>query len=170
MAWQDVQPIVGGSANAKGRVRYKVSLRFGCTVTVPEAVVAACGWKPGERLRLSVGGGELFGKLKLAPDPAGLPVLQKGKAQSFMIKLGRWSQLPAREVDRIAVEHQVEGRALVITLPSHALAVMPSSLAGVVAPRASAAPAGKVDVTERVAGRSGGGGVAMAAGTRTGGR
>jgi len=88
-------------------------------------------------------------------------VLQKGKAQSFMIKLGRWSQLPAREVDRIAVEHQVEGRALVITLPSHALAVAPSNGSS------TGVPASKVDVIERVAGRSGGGGLAMASGTRT---
>lgn len=167
MAWQDVTPIVGNSGNVKTRVRYKVSKKFGCTITFPDNVIQSLGWKLGTRLKLSVGGGELFGKLKLAEDPTALPVVQKGKSTTHFVKLGRWSQLPDREVDRLAVEHQVEGKALIITLPSHALNVAPQAGGGAAA-RPPAAGNGRVDVIEKVAGRNGGGGIGLAAGTRTG--
>lgn len=101
-----------------------------------------------------MGGGELFGKLKLAEDPAGLPVLQKGKSATHMVKLGRWAQLPDREVDRIAVEHQVDGKALVVTLPNHALNVAPAAATAV--PHNPFQTTGrKVDVVEKVVGRNG---------------
>lgn len=164
MAWQDVTPIVGSATNAKGLVRYRVSKKMGCTLTLPPALVAELTWKAGTHLKLSVGHGEVFGKLKMVEDPAGLPVVKGSKGGSFVVRLGRWAQLPDREVDRIAVEHQVEGRALILTLPNHALAVAPTRVQPVAAP-----PSGtRIDVTEAIAGRNGGGRTAMAAGTRAG--
>jgi hypothetical protein len=144
-------------------VRYKVSKRYGCTVALPPDVLKALGWKLGTHLKLAVGGGELFGKLKLTEDPAGLPVVQKGKADAHYVKLGRWAQLSEREVDRIAVEHQVDGQALIITLPSHALNVTPAAAVPSVPARSPFG--GKVDVIEKVVGRNG-----MQSGTRSAGR
>ncbi len=164
MAWQDVTPIIGSSSNAKGLVRYTVGKKMGCTISLPAAVGDELLWKAGTHLKLSVGGGDLFGKLKLVEDPAALPVVKGSKGGTLVVRLGRWAQLPEREVDRIAVEHQVEGRALIITLPSHALAVAPTRV-GAAAP--APAPASRIDVTEKIAGRNGGGRTELAAGTRT---
>lgn len=165
MAWQDVTPIIG-SAGAKGRVHYKVGARMGCIVTLPPALVEELGWKAGTHLKLAVGGGEVFGKLKLCEEATALPVVTGTKGGSFVVRLGRWAQLPEREVDRIAVEHQVEGRALILALPQHALNVAPARAVTVEpGPRPVAA---KVDVVERVVGRNGARPVALQAGTRGG--
>ena len=150
MAWQDVTPVIGSTANAKGRVRYRVTKKMGCTVTIPPDVVDALSWKAGTRLKLAVGGGDLLGKLKLSEEPEALPQLKGSRGGVFVLRLGRWPQLPDREVERLAVEHQVEGRALILTLPSHALNVAPQRPGVSIAP-----PPRMVDVTERVAGRNG---------------
>mgnify|MGYP007083427435 CR=1 FL=1 len=102
MAWIPVVPIIG-SAQAKGLVRYRVTQKLGAIVTLPTAIVEALGWREGVRIGLAVGGGEVAGKLRLAEDAAAPAVLRLSKGGSHVVRLGRWAQLPDREVERIAV-------------------------------------------------------------------
>ena len=151
MSWQEVTPVIGGTAGTMKRlVRYRVSKKFGGAVTVPASVVGALGWKVSERLSLFVGGGDHAGKLRIAKAPEGLLTLRKNKGEeTFQVNLGRVPQLPEREVDRIVVEHEAADGALVIRLPAHAQAIAPAP------PRAPAAPpppGTKVNVVDKVVG------------------
>ncbi len=152
MSWQEVTPVIGGTAGTMKRlVRYRVSKKFGAAVTVPASVMTACGWKAGERLNLSLGGGEHAGKLRLASRAAGVLTLRKNKGdETFQVNLGRVPGLPDREVDRVVVEHDATSGVLVITLPQHALAVpVPVKPAG---PTVAPPPGSKVNVIDKVVG------------------
>lgn len=147
MSWQEVTPVIGGSAGTMKRlVRYRVSKKFGAAVTVPASVMTACGWKAGDRLNLAIGAGDDAGKLRLSKVTAGLLTLRKSKGEeTFQVNLGRVPGLPEREVDRVVVDHEATSAVLVIKLPAHAQAIAP--------PPASPQPAGtKVNVVDKVVG------------------
>lgn len=152
MSWQEVTPVIGGTAGTMKRlVRYRVSKKFGAAITVPASVMTACGWKVGDRLNLAVGGGDHAGKLRLAKHRDGLLTLRKSKGdETFQINLGRVPGLPEREVDRIVVEHEATVEALVIRLPSHAQSLPPAVRGSM--PTVAPPPGSRVDVTERVLG------------------
>lgn len=69
---------------------------------------------------------------------------------TYQINLGRVPALPAREVDRLAVEHVVNNGGLEIKLPDHAQAKPPTPASS---PGNGAA---RIDVTEKILGRDGG--------------
>ena len=152
MSWQEVTPMLGGTAvNAKRLVRYSVSKRLGFKVLVPAAVAQECGWKTGEALKLFVGGGDHAGQIRLAADKDGLLHLRnhnRGDTVQYVNLGRRVPQLPEREVERVVVAHAVNGTALEMTLPSHALAVAPAPRATV----AAAPPPAKVNVIDKIAG------------------
>lgn len=147
MAWQEVETDVGEKI---GRCGYSVHLKHGgARVSVPPSVAGELGWTSKTRFKLQVGAGESEGALRLVADAKGkiagkAPPKQGG---GLTIRLGRWPSLAPRDVDRITVEHEVqkEACALVIRLPTHALAVAP-------APRSSASALvanGKTDVSSK---------------------
>jgi hypothetical protein len=154
MSWQEVTPVIGGTAGTMKRlVRYRVSKKFGAAVTVPASVVVELDWEKGARLSLFVGGGDHTGKLRLAKASGGLLTLRPTRGEdTYQVNLGRVPQLPAREVDRIVVEHQVEGGGLVIRLPAHAQAIAPPPPARGPNPAATPPSGAKINVVDRVAG------------------
>lgn len=162
MSWQETTPI--NTRTATGMVNYSYSLKRGALVTLPGAVAEAVKWKAGQRLKLFVGAGEHAGKLRLVADEGGPLIVRACRATALQVHIGKIEALPAREVKRCAVAHEVDGAGLTTTLPPHALAVAP-------APRPAAAtggggavsimsgppperPAGgqKVDVVDKVVG------------------
>ncbi len=125
MAWQEVTPI--NAKTAKGLVAYTYSLKFGARILVPASVAQVLKWKPLTNVKLFVGGGEHTGKLRLIADPGGPLIVRASKGDGFQVHIGKIEQLPAREVKRATVHHEVDGSAaLMIALPTHAQAVAPS--------------------------------------------
>lgn len=173
MTWQEVETDIGPKV---GRVKYSVTLKHGgARVSVPKHVAEALGWKKDASLKLLVGGGEQEGKLRLEPAANGRLTMRTsvGKASTvFQVRLGRWSALAQRDVDSVAVEHVIDGKALVLALPRHALMVAPTisvgkSLATVSTENPLGAPNGKVDVSDRFF-NDPKKPIGMASGTRTG--
>ena len=142
MAWQEVETDIGAGV---GRPKYSVSYKHGgARLSIPKGTAERLGWTKETRLKLLVGGGESSGKL------------------------GRWPGLAPRDVDKIAVEIELDGSALVVTLPTHALAVPP-------APRQPAGngagpTAGKRDVSDQFFNDPKRPPVGMTSGTRGSGR
>lgn len=153
MSWQEVTPVIGGTAGTMKRlVRYRVSKKFGAAVTVPKSVADALGWTKGARLSLFVGGGDHAGKLRLALAKDGLLTVRPNKGEdTLQINLGRVPQLPDREVDRLVVEHELDNGALVIRLPAHAQAIAPPPARGP-SPPASPPSGAKINVVDKVVG------------------
>jgi hypothetical protein len=161
MAWQEVETDVGSKV---GRVKYSVALKHGgARVSVPKAIGDQLGWKKTTLFRLLVGGGDSTGKLKIEPVEKGRIVSKAPpRAEGFIIRLGRWEGLAPRDVKGLAVDHEIAGNALVVSLPRHALAVPPGASPPASAPtRPVFGGGGKVDVTDKVAGRNGNGGRPM---------
>jgi hypothetical protein len=120
MAWQEVTTDVGAKV---GLTKYSVALKHGgARISVPAAIIKALGWKNGATFKLMVGGGELSGKLRLEPAKDGKIVGRQppNGGEGLIIRLGRWKGLAPRDVDVVSVEAEVEGSALVVTLPQHA--------------------------------------------------
>jgi hypothetical protein len=120
MAWQEVTTDVGAKV---GVTKYSVALKHGgARISVPAAIVEQLKWTEKTAFKLMVGGGELSGMLRLEPAKDGKiigrrPPLGKG---GLIVRLGRWHGLAPRDVDAVTVESEVDGSALVITLPQHA--------------------------------------------------
>lgn len=120
MAWQEVTTDVGAKV---GLTKYSVALKHGgARISVPVAIVAQLKWTEKTTFKLMVGGGELAGMLRLEPDPKGKIVGRKPPlgGGGLIVRLGRWPGLAPRNVDAVSVESQVEGSALIVTLPQHA--------------------------------------------------
>lgn len=126
MAWQEVQTDVGAKV---GRVKYSVALKHGgARISVPKAVADELGWKKTTTFRLLVGGGETDGKLRLEPFDKGRIVAKAPPSgEGLIIRLGRWPALAPRDVDAVAVEHEVDKGALMVSLPDHARMVQPAA-------------------------------------------
>lgn len=153
MAWQEVTTDVGAKA---GTTKYSVALKHGgARISVPAALVKSLGWKNGTTFKLMVGGGEQSGKLRLEPAKDGKIAGRQppNGGEGLIIRLGRWQGLAPRDVDAVAVECDVEGSALIVTLPQHARNEAPPAKppAGVtMMPAGPSIPTGtKVDVTSR---------------------
>lgn len=120
MAWQEVTTDVGAKV---GTTKYSVALKHGgARISVPAAVVSELKWTEKMSFKLMVGGGELAGKLRLEPVKDGKIVGRKppNGGGGLTVRLGRWAGLAPRDVDVVTVESEVDGSALVITLPQHA--------------------------------------------------
>ncbi|MFO1080833.1 MAG: hypothetical protein U1E23_09435 [Reyranellaceae bacterium] len=150
MAWLEVDTDVG--AKAAGRAKYSVALKHGgARVSVPKHIVDQLGWKKTATFKLLVGAGEMDGKLRLEPSDGGRIAAKTAPgrgAAGLLVRLGRWPQLAPRDVDAVAVDHEIDKAALVITLPRHAVMAAPPPPI----PRATVpAPptAGKRDVTSQ---------------------
>lgn len=154
MSWQEVTPVIGGTAGTMKRlVRYRVSKKFGAAVTVPASVAVELGWKKGDRLSLFIGGGDHAGKLRLALARAGLLTLRPTRGEdTYQVNLGRVPQLPDREVDRLVVEHQVETSSLIIRLPAHAQSIAPPPPTRGPSLPVTPPSGAKINVVDRVAG------------------
>lgn len=149
MSWQEVTPVIGGVAGTMKRlVRFRISKKFGAAVTVPASVMETCQWKAGDKLKVLIGGGDHAGKLRFTKSADGLLTLRATKGDdTFQINVGRLPQLPEREVERVAVEHQADVSGLEIRLPAHAQLIEP-------APRAATppGPGQKINVVDKVVG------------------
>lgn len=120
MAWQEVTTDVGAKV---GVTKYFVALKHGgARISVPAAIVEQLKWTEKTAFKLMVGGGELSGMLRLEPDPKGKIVGRKPPlgGRGLIIRLGRWQGLAPRDVEAVTVDSQVEGSALIVTLPQHA--------------------------------------------------
>jgi len=120
MAWQEVTTDVGAKV---GVTKYSVALKHGgARISVPAAIVEQLKWTEKTAFKLMVGGGELSGMLRLEPDPKGKIVGRKPPlgGRGLIIRLGRWQGLAPRDVEAVTVDSQVEGSALIVTLPQHA--------------------------------------------------
>lgn len=126
MAWQEVETDVG--AKAAGRVKYSVAMKHGgARISVPKAVADELRWTKATTFRLLVGGGDTEGKLRLEPSSKGrIKAKASPSGEALIIRLGRWPTLAPRDVDALAVEHEVAEGALTVTLPDHARMVAPS--------------------------------------------
>ena len=161
MSWEDVTPI--NARTALGMVNYSYSPKLGARVTLPASVGAALKWTAGQAVKLQVGAGEHAGQLRLVADGSGPLNVRTCKTTALQVHIGKLDVLPAREVKRCSVRHEVEASALTITLPSHAQAIAPaarptaaagggsSSLMAGPPPQRPAAGA-KVDVVDKVVG------------------
>lgn len=146
MAWQEVETDVGEKV---GRCSYSVHLKHGgARVSLPDTVATELGWSVKTKFKLQVGAGELDGSLRVVADPKGKisGKAPPNKGQSLTIRLGRWKSLAPRDVDKVYVEHDADkaNGALVIRLPTHALAVAPAPR-----PNPNANGAAKTDVTSK---------------------
>lgn len=127
MTWQEVTTDVGAKI---GLTKYSVALKHGgARVSVPAAVVDKLGWSESTTFKLLVGSGEASGKLRLQPTKDGKIVGRKPPlgGGGLIIRLGRWPDLAPRDVEAVSVEIEVDGDALVITLPQHARNEAPSA-------------------------------------------
>lgn len=150
MAWQEVETDVGAKI---GRVKYSVALKHGgARISVPKHVLTELGWTKATCFRLMVGAGESDGKLKLEPMTKGRIVSKAPPSgEGLIIRLGRWTGLAPRDVEAIAVAHEIIGNALVVSLPRHARNEAPPAK-----PTSGSAPTR--DVTTQITGRDGNGG------------
>lgn len=153
MAWQEVTTDVSAKV---GLTKYSVALKHGgARISVPAAIVKSLGWKDGATFKLMVGGGEQSGKLRLEPAKDGKIAGRQppNGGEGLIIRLGRWQGLAPRDVDAVTVESEVDGSALVVTLPQHARNEAPPARppAGVtVMPASPGVPtAAKRDVTNQ---------------------
>ena len=121
MSWEDVTPI--NARTALGMVNYSYSPKLGARVTLPASVGAALKWTAGQAVKLQVGAGEHAGQLRLVADGSGPLNVRTCKTTALQVHIGKLDVLPAREVKRCSVRHEVEASALTITLPSHAQAI-----------------------------------------------
>lgn len=120
MAWQEVTTDVGAKV---GLTKYSVAMKHGgARVSVPAAIVEQLKWSEKATFKLMVGGGEMSGMLRIEPDPKGKIVGRKPPlgGGGLIIRLGRWPGLAPRNVDAVSVESEVDGSALIVTLPQHA--------------------------------------------------
>lgn len=157
MAWQEVE-IVQRERRAD-KVQYGYGAKFGARIMVPGSLAAALKWKAGDHVRVFVGAAESAGKVRLVVDPAGVLVIGKTPGATLQVYFGKAAPFVERLFYRCAVNHVVEGGALIVTLPRGALPDEPMRAMPTVAPRppVSAQPiraaidatAGKTDVTHK---------------------
>lgn len=148
MAWQEVETDVGSKA---GATKYSVAMKHGgARVSIPAGVREKLGWTEKTTLKLMVGGGEMTGKLRLEPSPAGKILGRKPPmgGGGLIIRLGRWPSLVNRDVDAVAVDAEFDGSALVVALPVHAQAIQPAPRPAI-ATAATSPPGAKVSVNDK---------------------
>ena len=168
MAWQEVTPIAKTRNNTRG-VQFSMSGRSGAIVSLAQKICDALGWSSRASFKVWLGGGEQAGKLRLLPDPTGplqgSPIIKGG----MRINLLQVPGFVPQRLKRRSVAFAVEDKALVITVPAEVLArpaPVPAARVEPPAPRLSSPPpagamyrtGGKIDVSEKIVGRNGGGG------------
>lgn len=146
MAWLEVQTDIGNVGI--GRVKYSVSLKHGgARISLPRSVVEQLKWTNKMHFKLLVGEGDVAGKLRLDASAEGrITGRIAPSGGGMLIRLGRWPKLTPRDVDTVSVDHEVANGSLIVTLPTHALAVAPAPR---VAPPTVDRPTSKVDVTSK---------------------
>ena len=88
---------------------------------MPGAIAAELKWKSGTALRLFIGSGDTAGKLKLEPSDDGSIHVGRTTGEALLVHIGVTAPFRPTVFSRRAVTSDVDGRALVVTLPHGAL-------------------------------------------------
>lgn len=122
MAWQEVTEFAQ-RRKSKGDVLYSYGAQYGARLIIGGPIAKQLGWAGGQRIALFVGDGEHVGKLRLTPNAAGAIAVARTTGAPIQLYIGKIKALTGSPVrSRTAVEFEVDGGSLNITLPGREVA------------------------------------------------